>query len=266
MSISIAEKLRAIDELKSSIDKLSPQKDWDDAFLRKIKLDFTYSSNKLEGNTLTYGQTIKLLRDFVTPGNAASGEVLDMINHQKILDIIFANYRAQSISEENIKALHKELMKYRDQWSDDGLYSPGQYKSFENVTVRSSGKIHVFMPPNNVVSAMEELVSHVNESLKNTDVFNPDKHPLTIATYFHQQFLNRIHPFSDGNGRICRIFTNLILLKNGYPPIFIKEVDKGEYLKSFELSDDDISPMLDFMADRLSESLDVKLEFMNTQR
>jgi Fic family protein len=103
--MNISEKLRLIDDLKSKIDKLMPQKDWDDAFFRKIKVDFTYNSNKLEGNTLTYGQTIKLLQDFVTPKNASSGELLDMINHQKILDTVFTNYRSQSLSEENIRVL-----------------------------------------------------------------------------------------------------------------------------------------------------------------
>ena len=129
--MNIAEKLELIEILKGKIDQLRPRKDWEDAFFRKVKIDFTYSSNKLEGNTLTYGQTIKLLRDFVAPRNAASGEVLDMINHQKILDSIFINYRTQEISEENIKELHRQLMKDPSQWADYGLYSPGQYKSFE---------------------------------------------------------------------------------------------------------------------------------------
>jgi len=119
--------------------------------------------------------------------------------------------------------------------------------------------------PNQVAKAMEELVLHTNELLTNTDILDQDRHPLTIATYFHQQFLNSIHPFADGNGRIGRIFTNLILLKNGYPPIFIKEVNRNEYLKSFELSDDDMQPMLDFMADRLIESLEEKFQFMKAQ-
>jgi hypothetical protein len=90
---------------------------------------------------LTYGQTIKLLKDFVIPKNATACEVLDMINHQKVLDSVFKNYRSQEISQENIKELHRQLMEDVAQWSDDGLYSPGQYKSFENITVRATGKV-----------------------------------------------------------------------------------------------------------------------------
>jgi Fic family protein len=260
--MNIAEKLKLVNELKSKIDELGTRKDWDDAFFRKVKLDFTYNSNKLEGNTLTYGQTIKLLKELVAPKNATQGELLDLINHQKILDTVFINYRSQSFSVENIKGLHGELMKAPEQWHEDGFYSPGQFKSFENMTVRSTGKIHAYLLPSQVPQAMENLVQHINNLLKDMDILNTDKHPLTIATYFHQQFLNVIHPFSDGNGRIGRIFTNLILLKNGYPPVFIKEVNRDEYLKRFELSDNDINPMLDFMADRLIESLEEKLKFM----
>ncbi len=265
--MNIAEKLKISDNLKSKIEELTPQKNWDDAFFKKVKIDFTYNSNKLEGNTLTYGQTIQLLRDFVTPKNASPGELLDMINHQKILDIVFTNYRSQNISEENIRTLHRELMKNRDQWSDEADFNPGQYKSFENYTVRTSGKIHAYMLPNQVAKAMEDLVSYTNEALKKVgQAASIENHPLTIATYFHHQFLNKIHPFSDGNGRIGRIFMNLILIKNGYPPIFIKEVNRNEYLKCFELSDDVMDPMLDFMSDRLMESLEEKFEFMKAQK
>ncbi len=189
-----------------------------------------------------------------------------MINHHNILDIIFINYRSQSITEENIKELHRQLMKDIDQWSDDGLYSPGDYKSFENMTVRSNGKIHNFLSPDLVKEAMRELIQKTNEYLEYADVKVISKHPLTIATDFHLEFLNKVRPFSDGNGRIARMFVNLILLKNGYSPIFIKEVDRQEYLNRFELSDNDTGPMLDFMADRLIESLEEKVQFMKSQK
>jgi Fic family protein len=81
------------------------------------------------------------------------------------------------------------------------------------MTVRSTGKVHTYLLPDKVAKAMEELVHDTNESLKMVDTKDANKHPLITATYFHQQFLNVIHPFSDGNGRIGRIFLNLILLK-----------------------------------------------------
>ncbi|GAA3926569.1 hypothetical protein GO495_04725 [Chitinophaga oryziterrae] len=171
-------KIEQINALKDQISELTSHTDWDKAFLEKVKIDFTYHSNKLEGNTLTYGQTIKLLKDFVTPPKAAPGELLDLINHQNILDSVFNNYNSKELSEENIKSLHKELMKNLAQWNDDGLYSPGRYKSFENVTVRSKGVIHAYTFPVEVTGAMKELIHDTNERLKDIDVNDIDKHPL----------------------------------------------------------------------------------------
>jgi len=263
--MNIAEKLDLINTLKSKIDKLSPQKAWEEAFLNKVKIEFTYNSNKIEGNTITYGQTVQLLKDLVTPKNATTGEFLDMVNHKMVLDVVFNNYHSQGITEESIKELHRELMKNIAQWSDDGLYSPGKYKEFENFTVRSTGKIHAYMQPAEVEKAMVQLVNETNTLLENADPDDVLRHPLAIASNFHQTFLNEIHPFSDGNGRIGRIFTNLILLKKGYPPVFIREVNKDEYLKRFELSDKESTVMLDFLADRLIESLQSKLDFIEMQ-
>jgi len=262
--MSIPEKLQIINKLKDKADELMPKKDWDQSFLEQVKVKFTYNSNKIEGNTITYGQTVKLLQDLVTPKHATTGEVLDIVNHHLVLNIVFKNYHLKDISEESIQELHRALMKNIEQWSDDGLYSPGQYKTFENVTVRSTGKIYVYMQPKDVPQAMVDLIEETNTRLEKTDINDPKKHPLTVATWFHQKFLNEIHPFSDGNGRIGRIFTNLILLKKGYPPIFIKDINKTEYLKCFELIDQEPEAMLHFMADRLIESLQIKLDYTKT--
>lgn len=257
----ISNKLHEINHLKEETDRIAPQRDWDQAFLEKVKIEFTYNSNKIEGNTITYGQTVKLLKDLITPKNASAGEVLDVVNHHMVLNTVFRNYHYADISEESIKDLHYALMKNIEQWSDDGLYNPGQYKSFENATMRSTGKIYTYMKPVEVPDAMIALVAQINSLLKDSDPNVPEKHPLTIATLFHQRFLNEIHPFSDGNGRIGRIFTNLILLKKGYPPIFVKDIDRKEYLDRFEMVEQNPQAMIDFMADRLIESLKIKIEY-----
>lgn len=68
--MSIFQKLQYINLLKNEADELMPQKDWDQSFLEKVKVEFTYNSNKIEGNTITYGQAVKLLQELVTPKNA----------------------------------------------------------------------------------------------------------------------------------------------------------------------------------------------------
>jgi len=156
-------------------------------------------------------------------------------------------------------------MRNIEQWSDDGLYSPGRYKVFENVTIRANGKIHGYKNPVEVSPAMAQLITDTNERMNNVALNDLNNHPLGIATYFHQQFLNVIHPFADGNGRIGRIFTNLILIKNGFPPLFITDVNRIQYLDCFEKSETDPDAMLDFLADRLIESLKLKIDFLSKE-
>lgn len=260
--MTIEEKFKKINGLQKKLIKLFPGEEWNTAFLEQVKVDFTYNSNKIEGNNITYGQTIQLLKEFVTPKNASAGDCLDIINHKKVLDIVFDEYQAAEITEGNIKKLHKELMKNPDQWSDSIHYDPGKYKIFGNVTVRASGKIHAYKEPEEVTPAMAQLIRITNKQLRESKTDDINSHPLTIANDFHYKFLNQIHPFGDGNGRIARIFMNLILLKNDFPPIFIMNVDKAAYMNCFAEEEKNPGIMLDFMADRLVESLRTKLAYL----
>ncbi|MNY37147.1 Fic/DOC family protein [compost metagenome] len=152
-------------------------------------------------------------------------------------------------------------MKNPAQWSDETYYDPGKYKIFDNHTYRATGKVHHYTQPENVAAEMAQLIQQTNTALAAIDK-NPEQHPLLIATAFHLTFLNKIHPFGDGNGRIARIFMNLVLLQNGFPPIFIKEVDKKEYLNCFTEEEKVPGAMLNFMADRLIESLREKKKYL----
>lgn len=257
--MTLSDKLLFITGLKDELARSFFQKEWDQPFLEQVKLDFTYYSNKLEGNMLTYGQTLQILRDLTAPKDANLGEVVDIINHKKVLDIVFRQYRSSEISEKYILELHHALMKDISQWIDDGYYSPGRYKDTENFAVRSKGEVHSYLAPKEVPNAMQDLILKVNNMLLTSNDQRQSTHALTIATFFHQQFLNVIHPFADGNGRVGRILMNIILLKLGYPPVFITSVNREAYLDCFEQDDPD--RMLEFMADRMIDSLAMKKTF-----
>ena len=85
-----------------------------------------------------------------------------------------------------------------------------------------------------------------------------DKHLLTRIAYFHNRFLNEIHPFADGNGRVCRIIIGVVLMKNNCPPIFPKILETEnqlEYISTIiecEKSNDDI-PLIEFLAKGMTE-------------
>jgi Fic family protein len=178
------------------------------------------------------------------------------------LDEVFEQYQATEITETNIKRLHKALMKSLDQWSDSIHYDSCKYKILENVTTRSSGKIHYYKQPAEVPAALSDLIKNTNQRLSVLTANGNNDHILKIVTDFHFEFLNHIHPFGDGNGRIARIVMNIILIKFKYPPIFIKPVNKLDYMNSFEAEENMPGSMLDFMADRLIESLKTKEKFI----
>lgn len=261
--MAIEDQFKLINRLQKQILKLEPHpQQWDMEYLEKVKVDFTYASNNLEGNKISHGQTVQILKDLVSPKDAAVSDYLDILNHKKVLDVVFENYSSQEITEANIKKLHKELMKNSAQWGDEIYYDPGKYKIFENRTYRSDGKEHLYIDPDEVSSAMALLIRQTNEALKNVNSKNIEYHPLTIATRFHFVFLNQIHPFGDGNGRIARIFMNLILLQNGFSPIFINQVDKRVYLECFIEEENKKGAMLEFMTVRLVESLKAKKKYL----
>lgn len=168
--MAIEDQFKIINRLQKQILKLEPQPEqWDKEYLERVKIDFTYASNNLEGNKITHGQTIQILKDFISPKDVAVSDYLDILNHKKVLDIVFENYTAEQITESNIKKMHKELMKNPAQWGDDVYYDPGKYKLFENRTYRVDGKEHLYLAPDEVASAMGKLINETNKALKNID-------------------------------------------------------------------------------------------------
>ena len=266
---SIIEK---VNRLQREVKAISGNQKWDKDFIEKVKIDFTYNSNKLEGNALTYGETISFLKNITVPQKSQK-DLLDIQNHQKILDKVFEQFD-MPFSVEFMQDIHKELMKDYDQWDYDSLPNPGQFKSMTNYAVLPSGKIKEFMKPDQVEEATSELISITNTLLTQTDTIQINRHPLIIATRFHNRFLNEIHPFQDGNGRVGRIFTNLILLKCDFPPIFIETKDRIEreaYINTIHESEqsNDLSPMIRFCGEKLINSLERKYNYikeMNTRR
>ena len=251
--------------LHQKIKTLSNDKKWDKDFIERVKIDFTYNSNKLEGNTLTYGETINFLKSITIP-HKRHKDILDIDNHHNLLDKVFQQLD-EPISIEFIKEIHKELMKDVDQWDYESLPNPGQFKLFENYTILPSGKIKEFMKPSDVEGAVNELIKTTNTLLSEANLKDIKKHPLTIATAFHNRLLNEIHPFQDGNGRIVRIFTNMILLKCDFPPIFIEtgdDIEREKYLNTIHESEqkDNLDPMIIYNGAKLIESLERKYSFI----
>ena len=193
--------------------------------------DFTYHSSKIEGLTLTYHETISYLKYGFLEGKQQSKDdavdIFSIKNHQQILELYFNEYESKSLSIENIQNAQKIIYEAEFLNKPFDIYNPalGEYKYQSNfVKLKDElGNIyfHEFMKPHLVTQAMIKLVDDTNVKLNNIDVNIIELHPIVVAAQFQYEFLN-IHPFEDGNGRTARLFSNLIVMKNYYPPLLIR--------------------------------------------
>jgi Fic family protein len=216
------DKLKLLSERKKELDALLPfapelQKNLDEWF----KVELTYSSNAIEGNTLSRIETAEVIERGVTA--VISGkpvkDILEARNHANALDFIkeLAEKRKghQFITEEDIKAVHKFILEgIDDKWA-------GVYRQTD-VFIRGANT--EFPRPNAVPYAMQEFINWLQGI--------QDEHPVRIASDAHFKLVS-IHPFIDGNGRTSRLLMNLILLMHGYPMAVIRNEDRTAYLATF---------------------------------
>jgi len=185
--------------------------------LRRIAtIESIGSSTRIEGGTLTDNEIKKLLNN-VKITELKTRDEQEVIGYYDTLEIIYENFNTIPLSENYIKQLHQNLLRHS---SKDDRHR-GQYKSLSNKVVANypggvqkvifnTTKVHL------VQSEMNDLVSWTNEQLKKNEI-----HPLIIIGLFVYEFLS-IHPFQDGNGRLSRLLTTLLLMKNDY--LFIQYV------------------------------------------
>lgn len=201
-----------IDEFKGSwklLGKMAPEKL--QALKKVATIESVGSSNRIEGNKLTDKQVEELLSR-INKTSFASRDEEEVAGYAKLADTIFEDWEVIPLSENYIKQLHKILLGYS---SKDETHK-GEYKKVANTVAaydsdgRELGIVFETATPFETPLKMEELIDWTNKNL--ADRFY---HPLIIIGIFVVNFL-AIHPFQDGNGRLSRALTNLLLLKSGY--------------------------------------------------
>lgn len=233
-------------ELLSEIDSLFSQyknrrplsENEQSAVYEKLRLEWTYNSNAIEGNSLSLGETAFYLREGLTSEGKPLVDYLEARNHAEAVDWLYDLVQKKvSLTEGFLKDLNALLHKgitERPALGANGVrimrkITPGVYKQKPNHVLTLSGEIHYYVEPMQVAGEVEKLIKYLMEG-------DGKKHPVELAATAHYE-LTRIHPFDDCNGRMARIILNLILLRNGYPPIVIKKEERKEYLKSLEEAD-----------------------------
>ena len=179
-----------------------------------FRVELTYTSNAIEGNTLTRRETALVVEKGLTVGGKTLVEHLEATNHAHALDWVRqqASRSARQLTEKDVLSIHEIILK--------GIDSPnaGFYRS---VPVRISGSTVVLPNPRKVPDLMEAFVTWLQQG--------PDLHPVELAAEAHYRLVT-IHPFADGNGRTARLLMNLILLMTGYPTAIIRKLDREAYL------------------------------------
>ncbi len=245
-------------ELRPGMKEADQERLW-----RKLRLEWNYNSNHIEGNTLTYHETELLL----IHGRTAGGHPMRDYEEMKAHDVAIDHTRSlagaeQVIGEGDIRDLNQILLKepfWQSAETPDGQPTrkrivPGQYKRQPNHVRTATGELHRFAEPEETPSLMEEWTRHFRRDLERTAC----PLPLLLAES-HWGFL-RIHPFDDGNGRTARLLANYALLRKDLPPIVIKSEDRDRYFGSLQDADLGLTlPLARFMLENVRWTLQLAM-------
>lgn len=211
--------LQRITAKKQQLDQYRPLppelvKNLDDWF----RVELTYTSNAIEGNTLTRQETALVVEKGLTVDGKTLREHLEAVNHAGALDFVgmLASKRREEFGEQDVLAIHQMILQ-----SIDNL-NAGRYRT---VSVRIAGSTVIMPNWAKVPDLMEQFYAWLHQ--------HSDQHPVWLAADAHFRFVS-IHPFVDGNGRTARLLMNLLLMQDGYPPALIRKEDRRRYIASIE--------------------------------
>ena len=190
-------------------------KELDDYF----RIGTTYTSNALEGNSLTLSETKVLLEDGITVGGKPIRDCYEATGHARAYDYMLETARGGPLQfrEEDILRLHALFYGGVDP-EHAGRYREGQ--------VFITGTEYVPPPAEEVPGQMAQLVEDLNRRKEAA-------HPVLLAAYAHRRLVD-IHPFQDGNGRTARLLMNLVLINKCYCVVSIPPVLRHEYITALQ--------------------------------
>ncbi|MDQ6469626.1 Fic family protein [Flavobacterium sp. LHD-80] len=242
LSTSLEKILKEIDLLK---EKLDSYRQFDSFKIKQaLELEYTFESNRIEGNTMTLRETDMVINEGLTISGKSMREHLEAINHQEaigfIKDLMSKN---NSLNERDLLSIHNLILR--------GII-PEDAGRYRKVQVMIQGSTHMPPQPLLVQQEMEEYFTWYE--------INKNKlHPVILAAEMHERLVT-IHPFIDGNGRTSRLIMNLILMQKGYLIANIRGdyENRMRYYQSLEVAQTkkDKEDFLLFIAQTQKESLE----------
>ncbi|MGL4868491.1 MAG: Fic family protein [Cetobacterium sp.] len=244
--------IEEINKKKLRLDELRPlSRETVKSIRESILLEWTYNSNAIEGNTLTLLET-KVVLEGITIGGKSIREHLEVVNHKEaILYLEEVIRKEEPFNEWQIKNIHHLVLKgINDKYA-------GNYRDQQ---VMISGAEHIPPAPFLLKEKMNEFINWYNTEAQSL-------HPIERAAMVHIIFVG-IHPFIDGNGRTSRLLLNLELMKNGYPPIVIKNLNRLEYYSALDIAHTtgDNSKFISLVLKESDDMLNRYLSLLNNNR
>lgn len=211
--------------------------------LQKLKeyyrVKLTYTSNALEGNSLTETETKIVLEEGITIGGKLIKDHLEALGHSDAYDLLWDLARNDDIHERDIKKIHK-LFYVRLAPRNAGVYRKHQ------VYITGTD----FVPP-----APREIAALMKKFEREIPLLKKKYHPVEYAALLHLRLVT-IHPFVDGNGRCARLLMNLVLLQEGYGITIIPPIVRADYINSIKRAQtqNDQQPFINFITTMVYET------------
>lgn len=243
-------RIKEIDELKKKLDKHRPlgQK-----VLEQLKeyyrIGLTYSSNALEGNSLTETETKIVLEEGITIGGKPIRDHYEATGHSEAYNLLYSLAKNKEITEKDILDLHR-LFYYRIDEKNAGKYRK------EKVII--TGTEFIPPPPLKLSGLMKKFV-------RNIPLMRKKYHPVEFSALIHKEFVT-IHPFVDGNGRTARLLMNLALLQSGYVITIIPPVLRNYYISAIgktQIEPVDNTTFVNFISAMVYESMKDYMRLLN---
>ena len=233
------DRIHEIDNLKKEIDQYQPFPPTILPMLKEyFRIGLTYSSNALEGNTLTETETKVILEDGLTIGGKTLKEHFEVIGHSKAYDFMMSLAQNNGFTEADICRLHYLFYYLIDE------ENAGKYRQ---VPIFVTGTDFEFASPLEIPLLMEKLFQEIPQ-YKNT------YHPVHYSALIHAKLVT-IHPFIDGNGRTARLLMNLVLLQSGYVITIIPPIMRSAYITTIrQANKGNMTPFLEFISEMVYES------------
>lgn len=234
--------LEKLDKKKKLLDSMRPfSKEALQNLERWFQIELTYTSNAIEGNTLTRAETALVLEKGLTVGGKPLKDHIEAGNHLKALVKMKELAKTKLIKMSDIFSLHELILHGIDDENAGVMRS---------VNVRVSGSRVLFPDARKLARLLDDLEQWMAHS--------KTEHPVFRAAMAHYRLVT-IHPFIDGNGRTARLLMNLILIQHGFPPAVIGPKIRLKYINSLEEAQlgGDLKHFLNLIYECVDHSLDI---------